>query len=118
MLINDLLALLMSTPPMLAAGWGIWFAVGLALSIWSRREKSRLVMHGYQDDTPAPAPSARPPVRKAVLTPHSSGDAFGDLAALLDQQQDSSRRTPGESPVLREEPAQTAPPLAAPQSLP
>jgi hypothetical protein len=123
MLINDLIALLMNIPTALAAGWGIWFAAGLALSIWSRREKSRLVMHGYQDETPAPAPAptpaaARPPVRKAVLVPHSSGDAFGELAQLLEQQTESTHRTPGESPVLREEPAQTAPVLAAPQSLP
>ena len=122
MLINDLFALLMNIPAPLAAGWGIWFALGLALSIWSRREKSRLVTHGYQDDMPAlapePAPAAvRPPVKKAVLVPHSSGDAFGELAALLEPQE-GSHRMPGESPVLREEPAQNAPALAAPQSLP
>ena len=39
MLINDLIALLMGIPPMLAGQWAAWFFVGLILSIWTRREK-------------------------------------------------------------------------------
>jgi hypothetical protein len=45
MMINDLLDLAMRVPPMLAAGWGAWFLVGLLLSIWGRREKGITVVH-------------------------------------------------------------------------
>ena len=31
---------------MLAGGWAVWFIVGLMLSIWQRRERTRLVVHG------------------------------------------------------------------------
>lgn len=101
MLINDLVALLMQIPPVLAGSWGAWFFVGLLLSIWQRKEKARLVVHG-----PAPKHKSgvRPPadvrVSKPVTSvPLSAGDAFGELEALLEPQI-GTHRTPGESPVL------------------
>jgi hypothetical protein len=123
-MINDLIAVLMAIPPMLAGGWGAWFLVGLMLSIWGRREKARLVVddqwsdHGHSSRhkaDPVPA-SERPerPARPAKNVPHSSGDAFGELAALLEPQE-GLHRMPGESPVT---PNQEAPALAAPRSLP
>lgn len=118
MLFNDLVALLMQTPPILAAQWGAWFVVGLVLSIWSRREKARLVMHGY-DPSPRPKSGVKH-ARPVVRTKASAGDAFGELEAILEPQE-GTHRMPGElpggeSPVLRE--TQNAPVLAAPQSLP
>ena len=121
---DDLIALLLDIPPMLAAGWLLWFAAGLGLSIWGRREKMMVW------DYPAEAPSvavkaptqAERHARQQAKAPHSAGDAFGELEALLDQQSQSTHRMPGEapaaapaaaSPVLTE-----APRLAAPQSLP
>ena len=123
----------------LAAQWGVWFAVGLGLSIWGRREKAHGYAYDYADaHSHAHADAhAAPPVEavkpKAVerqprpaTAPHASGDAFGELEALLEPFA-GSHRMPGEapsapaaaaapapeSPVLRE-----APRLAAPQSLP
>ena len=56
MLINDLLSLLLDVPPLLAAQWAAWLAVGLMLSIWTRREQSQLMV-------PAPAPRHKSGVR-------------------------------------------------------
>ena len=118
MLVNDLIALLLEVPPKLAAAWGVWFFAGLILSIWQRREKSRLVVH---ESGPSPRPSVRPPSPKPVASvPLSSGDAFDDLAALLDSATEStpnSHRTPGEE--LNQVTGSNGRPLmAAPQSLP
>ncbi len=122
MLINDFVSLLMQIPATLAGGWAVWFLLGLVLSVWGRREKSRVVVH---DESPwqQPEPAVmeerpeRPVRRPAKNVPHSAGDAFGELAALLEQQE-GTHRMPGEaSPVLREE-TQEAPALAAPRSLP
>jgi hypothetical protein len=115
-MLNDLIALLMQTPPLLAAQWGTWFAVGLGLSMWGRRERSRLVVH---DAGPRPKSGVRQHARHAKAAPHSSGDAFAELEALLDHQQEGTHRTPGEpsSPSVNE-PLRSAPVLAAPQSLP
>ena len=136
MLINDLLAMLMGIPTVLSAGWGVWFLVGLVLSIWSRREKSRLVMHGYDTaaayEQPAPRPksgprqSARPAAVKPVaVAPQATGDPFGDLETLFNEVQEGSHRLPGEAPAAPQpaapaanEPLRNAPVLAAPQSLP
>jgi hypothetical protein len=120
-MLNDLIALLMQIPPVLAAGWGAWFVVGLMLSIWGRRDKARLVVDEWQplDDT-SPRHTSGPvavyerPARPAKSVPHSAGDAFGELAALLEPQE-GLHRMPGESPVT---PHQDAPALAAPRSLP
>lgn len=118
MLINDAVALLMQIPPTLAGGWAAWFFVGLLLSVWGRREKSRPVVHGpsqrHKSGPVAVAVAEARPVRAAKTAPHSSGDAFGELAALLEPQE-GSHRMPGESPVAKH---QEAPVLAAPQSLP
>ena len=127
MLINDLLGMLMDVPPVLAGQWAAWFAVGLILSIWGRREKTWVVAqpaastrHKSGVHSPAlhplpavrtrPAPSAPPP---------SAGDAFAELEALLEQPT-GLHRTPGESSHLAEaEPAEPETTLlAAPQSLP
>ena len=136
MLINDLIAMLMDIPPMLAYGWGAWFVLGLVLSIWSRRERSRLVMHGYDEpvrgyDAPAPTPrpksGPRPSARPVVKSvPQSTGDAFGDLEQIFNEVQEGTHRTPGEAPAAAQAPAtpavngpvRNAPVLAAPQSLP
>ena len=115
MLVNDLVGLLMQVPPKLAAAWGVWFFAGLVLSIWQRREKSRLIIHGPS----SPRPGSRPP-KPAPNTPLSSTDAFGDLAALLDTSHDStagSHRTPGEQ-LAEVTGSNGGPIMAAPQSLP
>ena len=123
MLINDLIAFLEELPRTLAAGWATWLFAGLLLSVWQRRESRRLVVL-------APAPrqksGVRPPsgVRaqaRPVVTsvPMSSGDAFGELEALLEPQTPAGTQpVPGEaSPVLTES-TPTPPKQAAPQSLP
>lgn len=126
MSMDDLIAMLMDIPPMLAAGWGLWFAAGLGLSIWSRREKM-MVWHEpvVENVAPkAPTPAERY-ARQQAKAPHSAGDAFGELEALLDQQTQGTHRMPGEAPgqapaaATGESPVLTeAPRLAAPQSLP
>lgn len=117
MLINDVVAMLMDVPPWLAAQWGAWFGVGLALSIWARREKSRLVVQRSawsSGSRPAARPTSsdsRPTARpgssgsraaarpvKSVAHTAPSGDAFGELEALFNEVQEGSHR-PGESPV-------------------
>jgi hypothetical protein len=113
MLINDLVGLLMQIPPMLAGAWGAWFAVGLMLSVWQRRDKARLVVHA---PTPKHKSGVRPPsgvraakaVKAAPLS--SSGDPFGELEKLLEPTPASLHRRPGDE--------QPSPMLAAPQSLP
>lgn len=118
MLINDVVALLMDVPPMLAAQWGAWFAVGLVLSIWTRREKSRLVVVGA---TPRQKSGPRPAARPVKAVPHTTGDAFGELEALFNEVQEGSHR-PGDAPPLSapavSEPLRNAPVLASQQSLP
>ena len=127
MSMDDLIALLLDIPPMLAAGWGLWFAAGLGLSIWGRREKMMV-----WDEPEAQTIAAKPPTqaerhaRQQAKAPHSAGDAFGELEALLDQQTQSTHRMPGEAPAAAPAPAPAAespvlteaPRLAAPQSLP
>ena len=126
MLFNDIVGLLMDVPPMLAAQWGAWFAVGLALSIWTRREKSRLVVvtAGSRQRSSGSRPAARPPKFVAPApAPVSGGDAFGELEALFNEVQEGSHR-PGdaapasEPPVPVAEPLRNAPVLTAPQTLP
>jgi hypothetical protein len=112
MLINDLVALLMKVPPMLAASWGVWFAVGLMLSIWQRKERARLIVHGPSS---RPKSGVRPPSgvrspKRVVTTAPSSGDAFGELEALLEPTPAGLHRRPGDDSA--------SPMLAAPQSLP
>lgn len=129
MLINDLIAMLMDVPPLLAAGWAAWFAVGLALSIWGRREKAYLMVHGttrHKSGVRAAAASKPPsgvraPVKPAQPAPAASGDPFGDLEKLFAPLA-GEHRTPGEapSPVLAEVTVtrSNGAALAAPQSLP
>lgn len=121
MLINDLINLLNDLPTTLAAGWAGWLFVGLLLSVWQRRESRRLVVHGpvkqRQKSGVRPPSGVGAPARPAKIVPLSSGDAFGELEALLEQPA-GTHRMPGESsPVLSEQPRPT-PALAAPQSLP
>ena len=120
MLINDVIDLLNGLPRTLAAGWAGWLFVGLLLTRWQRYESRKLVVHG-----PAKRPKSgvRPPsgvlapARPVKSVPMSSGDAFGELEALLEAP-NGSHRMPGEaSSVLTEQP-RSAPVLAAPQSLP
>lgn len=106
MLINDVVGLLENVRPLLLASWGVWLFAGLVLSIWTRRENKRLIVH-----TPVSKPKSAVrktparPAKRAVATP---GDAFGELEALLEPPVGVHRR-PGES---------TEPALASPQSLP
>ncbi len=113
MLINDLVSLLMQTPPALAGGWGAWFAAGLVLSIWQRKEKARLVVHGpapkHKSGVRPPSGVRAPKAVKVAPLP-SSGDAFGELERLLEPTPSATHRRPGDE--------HHAPVLAAPQSLP
>lgn len=112
MLINDLIALLMQIPPMLAGAWGAWFAVGLVLSIWQRKERERLIVHGPSPKHKSgvrPPSGVRAPKPGRAVAP-SSGDAFGELEALLEPTSSGLHRRPGDE--------QPPPMLAAPQSLP
>ena len=98
-LINDLVALLLDVPPDLAAKWGVWLTVGLILSMWTRRQKVRLVVHASAPRQKSGVrPSSVGSVARAVNAnaAPSAGDAFGDLEALLDTPEGSHRR-PGES---------------------
>lgn len=122
---NDVIEMLLNMPKLLAAGWAAWFAFGLVLSIWSRREK--LMVDGYastEHKSGARAAAAKPPsgVRapKAEPVVASSGDAFGDLEKIFEQEATGTHRTPGErqSPVLAEVTGSNGATLAAPQSLP
>jgi hypothetical protein len=122
MLINDVIAALEKVPPMLAGGWVVWLVAGALLSRWSKYEGHRLVTRA---PTPRPKSGVRPPTaeraaaRAPKTIPASAGDAFGELAAMLEPES-GLHRMPGDSPVLTNSagaPA-AAPALAAPQSLP
>lgn len=119
MLINDLLGLLEDLPRTLAGGWAAWLFAGLLLSVWQRRESRRLVLqpvtprHKSAARPPSGAPSPRP-VKQAPVT---SGDAFGELEALLEEPA-GTHRMPGEAPVLTSSTGAPMAALAAPQSLP
>ena len=128
MLINDLLGMLMEVPPVLAGQWAAWFAVGLILSIWGRREKTWVVARpaatarhksGVHSPSLHPLPGVRTRLAP-IAPPNSTGDAFAELEALLEQPTGGLHRTPGEPSHLAEaepaEPGNTL--LAAPQSLP
>jgi hypothetical protein len=112
MLINDLVGMLMDVPPKLAGAWGVWFVVGLVLSIWQRRERARLVVEGPapRKKPGVPAPAFSRTVKPAMNAP-ASGDPFGDLASLFETEEPRSglHRRPGDD---------ASPTLAAPQSLP
>jgi len=121
MLINDLIEMLDDLPRTLAAGWAAWLFVGLLLSLWQRSDSRRLVVHSA---VKKPKSAVRPPtavgapVRAVKSVPMSSGDAFGELEALLEPPT-GTHRMPGEaSPVLTNSAGSTVPALAAPQSLP
>ena len=125
---NDFIQMILNMPKALAAGWAAWFFFGLLLSVWGRREKSMV-----DDDTSyydganehksgvraaaatKPPSGVRAPVTTEPVIPATAGDAFGELERLLEPES-PTHRTPGEkqSPVL----AESAPALAAPQSLP
>ncbi len=124
MLFNDLLEMLMEVPPVLAAQWAAWFGVGLILSIWGRHEKTRLVVHAPTRNKSGVRPAVRPlsgvrpptVARTAQPTPASTGDAFAELEALLEQPA-GTHRQPGESlNIVEAEPDTTV--FPPPQSLP
>ncbi len=119
MLINDLIEMLEDLPRTLAAGWATWLFVGLLLSVWQRRESRRLVVlgPGKRQKSGVRLPSGAVP-RPVKSVPMSSGDAFGELEALLEPPA-GSHRMPGEaSPVLTEPSRSSAPVPGGPQSLP
>jgi hypothetical protein len=131
--LNDLTDLLMAIPVALGAKWAVWFAFGLGLSIWGRREKmyshshAAYEEHPYEEHQPAAKPKSGVRAERQPKVAPSSGDAFGELEALLEQQA-GTHRMPGEAPtapvpVPADAPASSpvlaeAPRLAAPQSLP
>jgi hypothetical protein len=115
---NNLTQFLSEVPPMLAAGWAVWFGAGALLVMWYRKAKadaelqpamvSRAVTRAKSGPRPAaearPVPEPRPIVEPrpvtdarpavAVARPKPSpivvGDPFGDLATLLDQPADAA----------------------------
>jgi len=98
-LVNDLIALAMDVPPILAAQWGVWFVVGLALSVWGRREKARLVIHTeppHHKSGVRHSSGVRPPKAPSKPAPLPPSDAFSEFEAMLDAQ-DSMHRTPGDA---------------------
>lgn len=111
MLVNDLISMLLDIPPVLAAQWGVWFAVGLILSIWGRRERNRLVVHGYEERHSSDihhgsgvrhSSGVRRPRSKPIQEPEAApaGDAFGELEAMLNAQEQAAagmHRTPGDA---------------------
>lgn len=110
MLINDLIAMLEDLPRTLAGAWAAWLFAGLLLSMWQRRESRRLVVHAPSAKPKSgvrPPSGMRAPARTPKTAPLSTGDAFGELEALLEPPT-GTHRLPGES----------SPALAAPQSLP
>jgi hypothetical protein len=121
MLINNLIEMLEDLPRTLAAGWATWLFVGLLLSIWQRRDSRRLVVLGPgkpQKSGVRPPSGAGAPARPVASVPMSSGDAFGELEALLEPPA-GSHRMPGEASPVLTEPSRSAPPmLGGPQSLP
>jgi len=125
MLINDLVALLNDLPRPLAGGWAAWLFAGLLLSVWQRRDSRRLVVQAgtTRQKSGVRQPSGVPaPARIVTSAPMSSGDAFGELEALLETPT-GHHRLPGESsPVLTEPDRSPEPALAlalgAPRSLP
>ena len=121
MLINDVIAMLEDLPRTLAAGWATWLFVGLLLSVWQRRDSRRLVVldSGKRHKSGVRTPTAVGAVARPVKSvPMSSGDAFGELEALLEPPT-GSHRMPGESSPVSPEPSPAAAPgLGAPQSLP
>ena len=123
MLINDLIGMLEDLPRTLAAGWATWLFVGLLLSVWQRRDSRRLVVLGpakRQNSGVRPPSGVHVPAqaRPVKSVPASSGDAFGELEALLEAPT-GSHRMPGEASPMSAEPSRsTVPALGAPQSLP
>jgi len=120
MLINDLIGMLEDLPRTLAAGWATWLFVGLLLSVWQRRDSRRLVVlgAGKRQKSGVRAPSgAGASGRPVKSVPMSSGDAFGELEALLEPPT-GSHRMPGEASPVTEPSRSAEPGLAAPQSLP
>jgi len=98
-LVNDLIALAMDVPPILAAQWGVWFLVGLVLSVWGRRERTRLVIHAeppHHKSGVRHSSAVRPPRAPSKPAPLPVADAFGELEAMLDAQE-SGHRTPGDA---------------------
>jgi hypothetical protein len=121
MLINDLLEMLLDLPRTLAAGWAAWLFVGLLLSVWQRLDSRRLVVHAPVNKPKSgvrPPSGVRAPARAVKSVPMSSGEAFGELEALLEPPT-GMHRMPGEaSPGFSDPEPSPAPALAAPQSLP
>ena len=118
-MLNDLIDLLKDVPPRLAFMWAGWMTVGLMLNFWHRRAK-RNQLTVYYDTTPRPKSGVKgPKPPSGVRAQAPSGDAFGELEALLDTPAEPTPtggyRRPGEdSPVHSE----ATPALAVPRALP
>ena len=84
---SDLIDMLRDVPPLFAAAWGGWLAVGLILLLWQlraqgwEREYARVMTESRQPRTKSGV-RPRSGVRRAQKTPPV--DAFGELEALLE----------------------------------
>lgn len=106
---NDLVDVLASVPPSLAAAWAVWLGAGALLSLWYRRAKATLALQqaaasralARARSGPRPASGSRPPAtpRPVPAAPTVVGDPFGDLETMLADPA-AAHRTPGESPIL------------------
>lgn len=115
MMINDLVAALEKVPPMMAAGWIAWLITGAMLSRWTQWERNRVVVQAPVNKHKSGVRAPRQPKSVSFTT----GDAFGELEAMLDEKPSGMHRRPGddmESPVVTN--SAGAPSLSAPQSLP
>ena len=84
---SDLIDMLRDVPPLLAATWGGWLALGLMLLLWHQRA------HGWEREYARRMASSRQPRTKSGVRPPSGVrrapkappvDAFGELEALLE----------------------------------
>jgi len=119
-MLNDLIELLADVPPTTAIAWAAWLTAGLLLSMWHRRAKRWLVVHhatasyAAKPKSGVRPPSGVPPARREPQTgSFTTGDAFGELEALLEPTPSGLHRRPGDD-VLRE----PSPVLAGPKALP
>ena len=108
-MVTDILNVLASVPPPLAAAWAVWLGAGVLLSWWYRRAKATLALQqaaasralARARSGPRPASGPRPPAtpRPAPAAPVVVGDSFGELETRLAQPA-GDHRMPGESPIL------------------
>ena len=78
------------------AGWGAWLAAGLVLVVWARHSREAR-LRAFAQRSAARSIPARP--KSGVRPPKPAApaaDAFGELQALLDPQEQSVAHRPGD----------------------